>query len=115
MIDYLLTACIRRLSNPPAFRIYGKGRLEKEWRIIDVFATERRDLSSRWPLWGGACTTWGSNIIAVGWDFAERVLREQALEPASRGRFVEVAGGRLRDVARRREAGASSYPSASEV
>src|SRR4051794_35276946 len=99
----------------PCFRIYGKARSERAWRIIDVHAIRRRNLTSRWPLLGGSCTTWTSQIIAVGWDFAEWVLREQAYAPASRDNPVVVAGGRLRNLARRAAAGAPSFPSASEV
>jgi len=51
----------------------------------------------------------------VGWDFARQVLREQAAAPASGDRPVEVAGGRLRDRARREAAGASPFAGASEV
>jgi hypothetical protein len=115
MVDFVLTALLRQLGGTPAFRIYGKGLAEPQWRIIDVFARERRDLVSRWPLLGGACTTWTSGVIAVGWDFAERLLAEQATTPASREYHVQVASGRLRDAARRRAAGAYSYPSASEI
>jgi hypothetical protein len=105
----------RWIGGMPAFRIFGKGRGEVEWRIIDVFASQRRNVSSRWPFWGGACTTWRSSVIAVGWDFAELVFSEQVVAPASRDRYIEVAGGRLRDTARRKSAGAPSFPSASEI
>jgi hypothetical protein len=115
MIDALLTACLRRLGGVPAFRVYGKGRRESAWRQIDVFASERRDLRSRWPLLGGACTTWTSGIIAVGWDFAERLLAEQRVSPASREHWVGVREGRLRSVNSRRACGAPPYPSFSEV
>jgi hypothetical protein len=115
MPDRWLTAWLRRLGGTPCFRIYGKARSEAVWRLIDVFATHRRNFESRWPLWGGSCTTWTGCVIAVGWDFAERVLREQREEPASREHPVEVGGGRIRDVARRAAAGAPLYPSASEI
>jgi hypothetical protein len=104
-----------RLVNTPCFRVYGKARRETGWRVIDVYATRRRDWSSRWPLFGGTCITWTSSVVAVGWDFAERLLREQAVNPASRERPVEVLGGRLHDPERRAAAGAPSIPSASEV
>jgi hypothetical protein len=115
MLNRALTYWLRRLGGPPCFRIYGKARPEVDWRVIDVFATPRRNLESRWPLWGGACTTWTDEVIAVGWDFAERVWREQRETPASREHPVEVAGGRIRDSARRAAAGAPSITSASEV
>src|SRR5262245_33971054 len=97
MFNPIASACFR-LAGRPAFRIHGRGRREKEWRIIDVHATHRRDLDSRWPafLFRGTCITWTSSVIAVGWDFAETVLTEQILAPASREHPVEVAGGRLR-------------------
>ncbi|HXG08885.1 MAG TPA: hypothetical protein VNK04_03780, partial [Gemmataceae bacterium] len=80
-----------------------------------VYATSRRNAESRWPLWAGTCIAWSDQVIAVGWDFAEQVLREQAREPASRQCPVEVAGGRIRDARRRAAVGAPSFPSASEV
>ena len=67
------------------------------------------------PLWRGTCITWTASVIAVGWDFAEEVLREQADVPASRERPVEVAGGRVRDLDRRAASGALPWASASEV
>jgi hypothetical protein len=117
MVNWLLSAWLRRLGGTPCFRIHGKSRRESAWRIIDVFATHRRDSDSRWfaPFWRGTCITWTAEVIAIGWDFAERVLREQAADPASRERPVEVAGGRIRDWQRRTAAGASSQVSASEV
>jgi hypothetical protein len=82
-----------------------------------VYATRSRDADSRWPrgLWRGTCVTWTASVIAVGWDFAEEVLREQAAEPASRAHPVEVLGGRLRDLERRLAGGGGPWPSASEV
>src|SRR5262245_33365151 len=115
MLDELLTAWLRRLGGTSCFRIYGKARREPSWRIIDVYATHRRDADSRWPLWAGACTTWTAEVIAVGWDFAESVLREQVEAPASREHPVAVAGGRIGDVERRAAAGAPSFATAGEV
>jgi len=115
MVDRLLSAWLAWLGGAPCFRVYGKSRREYEWRIIDVFATEQRNLESRWPLWRGTCITWTSRIVVVGWDFAESVLREQADDPAARSRPVEVAGGRIRGTERRLAAGGPSFASASEV
>jgi hypothetical protein len=117
MVDRLVSSWFRWLCGTPCFRIYGRARREEEWHIIDVFATHRRDGDSRWPhpFWAGTCITWSSQVIGVGWDFAEKVLREQAVNPASRERPVEVAGGRLRDWRRRSKAGASSQVSPCEV
>jgi hypothetical protein len=117
MFNRLATSTLRRLGGPPCFQIYGKARPENAWRIIDIQATHRRDLNTRWPafLWRGTCITWTDEIIAVGWDFAEGVLREQASEPASREHPVEVCGGRLRDPQRRAAAGAGSFAKASEI
>lgn len=117
MFNRLATSAVRRLSGRPCFQIHGKARSEKVWRVVGVHATHRRDSDSRWPahFFRGTCITWTAEIIAVGWDFAEQVLREQRIEPASRDRPVEVAAGRLRDPQRRGAAGASSFPSASEV
>jgi hypothetical protein len=116
MFNPLATAAFR-LAGRPAFRIHGRGRREQAWRVIDVFATRRRDPDSRWPafLFRGTCITWTASVIAVGWDFAEAVLREQMAEPASREHPVEVAGGRLHDLARRPAAGALPWADASEV
>ncbi len=115
MVDALLTSWLRWIGGTPCFRVYGKARPESTWRQLDVFATHRRDLASRWPLWGGTCITWTSRVIVVGWDFAEAVYREQCATPASRIHPVGVAGGRLRDGGRRTASGGSSFPSASEV
>ncbi len=117
MFNSLATYCVRRLSGVPAFQVYGKARREPAWRIVDVFATSRRNLDSRWPapFWPGTCITWTSAVIAVGWDFALNVYREQCQNPATPDRPLDVAGGRLRNVERRQQAAASSFPSASEV
>jgi hypothetical protein len=116
MFNRLATVWFRRLG-VPCFEVYGKARREKEWRVVGVYATHRRNADSRWPpmLFRGTCVTWTSSVIAVGWDFAEEVLREQVSEPASRERPVEVRGGRLRDLNRRTEAGATPWASAGEV
>src|SRR5688572_5999036 len=116
MFNPIASACFR-LAGTPAFRIYGKGRREQQWRVSEVHATRRRDVDSRGPAFPcrGTCITWTASVIAVGWDFAETVLIEQALEPASRDRPVEVAGGRLHDDGRRKAAGARAGPTASEV
>jgi hypothetical protein len=116
MFNPIATALLRRLGKP-AFRIYGKSSAEPAWREIEVQATHRRDCSSRWPrmLFRGTCITWTASIIAVGWDFAEEVLREQVTEPASRERPVAVHGGRINDLARRFTAGAEPWANASEI
>lgn len=117
MVDRLLSAWLRWLGGTPCFRIHGKSRRESDWRVIDIFANHRRDQDSRWPapFFRGTCITWTSQVIVVGWDFAELVLREQAAEPASRDNPVAVAGGRIGDWQRRVAAGASSQASACEV
>jgi hypothetical protein len=117
MFNRLATGILRWLSGPPSFQIYGKSRVDSRWRIIGVHATHRRDIGSPWPrfLFRGTCITWTAEVIAVGWDFAEEVLREQMSDPASRDRPVEVAGGRIRDPLRRAAAGVAPFVSASEV
>ncbi len=115
MLNDLISEWLRWLGGSPCFRVYGRVRHEKRWRVIDVYASHRRDLGSRWPLFGGHCTTWSDNVIAVGWDFAGSLLREQTIDTASQQRPVEVSGGRIRDVFRRAAAGGSGYPTASEV
>lgn len=99
------------------FQLWGKGANETEWRVIDLYATARRDADSPWPapFWRGTCITWGAAVIEVGWDFARLVYQEQAEDPASRDRPVRVAAGRLTDVQRRSAAGARPYPTASEI
>ncbi len=116
MVDRLVNAWFRWLGGTPCFRIWGRARHEPDWHIIDIFATRRRNLDG-WvgPFWRGTCITWSSEVIVIGWDFAERILQEQAAEPASREHPLEVAGGRLHDWKRRTQAGASSQASASEV
>lgn len=115
MFDWLFTRWLTWLGGTPCFQVYGRARPEIAWRTIDVFATHRRNLASRWPLWRGTCVTWTSSVIVVGWDFAEELVREQITEPASRERPVEVAGGRLRHLERRVAAGALPFASASEI
>lgn len=83
--------------------------------MVHVFATPRRNIDSRWPLWAGACITWTDEVIVVGCDFAKHVYREQSERPASRDHPIEVAAGRLSDASRRIAAGASTIASASEV
>jgi hypothetical protein len=112
MWNELLTRWLRRLGGVPCFRIYGKARPEAAWRTIEVYASGRRNFGSRWPLWRGTCTTWTASIIAVGWDFAAQLMGEQAIQPASRQHPVKVAGGRIRDHARR---GLAGPVSASEI
>jgi hypothetical protein len=115
MIHNLLTDWLHWWGGSPCFRVYGKGRRERAWRVISVYATHRRDADSRWPLWRGTCITWTAEVIVVGWDFAEDLLREQAETPASRSRPVEVAGGRVGDLLRRAAAGVPDFPTAGEV
>jgi hypothetical protein len=117
MFNSIASFLFRKLSGVPCFRIYGKARPDRDWYQIDVFATQRRDLSSRWPapLFRGTCITWTASIISVGWDFAGEVLREQQNEPASREHPVAVSGGRVRDRVRRQAAGGNAFVSASEV
>jgi hypothetical protein len=105
MLDEMLDPWLRWWGGTPCFRIYGKTRTEITWRIIDVFGTARRDRHSRWPLWRGACTTWSAEVIAVGWDFARAVIREQAERPVSPHHPLEVEGGRLWRPARQFSAG----------
>jgi hypothetical protein len=114
MWNAVLTRWLQWLGGNPCFRIYGKARVEASWRVIDVYATDRRNAEGRLPLWRGTCTTWTDRVITVGWDFAETVLREQQAMPASRDSPVEVAGGRLRG-ADRGLARTRGAPSASEV
>src|SRR5262249_5452100 len=111
MFNRLATAWFHLLGGAPCCRIWGKGRREKDWRTIDVLATSRRDLDSRWPrpFWPGTLITWTASVIAVGWDCAEQLLREQMQSPASREFPVEVPGGRLRTELR--PAGALRAPS----
>jgi hypothetical protein len=115
MLNDLLTDWLHWWGGSPCFRVYGKGRRERAWRVISVYATHRRNADSRWPLWRGTCVTWTAEVIVVGWDFAEGLLREQAEAPASRCRPVEVAGGRVGDLLRRAAAGVPDFPTASEV
>jgi hypothetical protein len=117
MRNSLTTVWFHWLGGVPCFRVYGKARPEPDWRVISVFATHRRDMDSRWPgpFWRGTCITWTASVIAVGWDFAESILQEQAAFPASRERPVEVGGGRLRDPSRRGAAHAPAMPTTSEI
>jgi len=115
MLHDLVSAVFRLIGGDPCFRVYGKGRDEAAYHIIDVFATSRRNLDSRWPLFRATCITWTSSVIAVGWDFAETLIRELALWPASREHPAEVLGGRLSDPVPRLAANGPSFPRASEI
>src|SRR5438477_8353452 len=106
MIDDWLSDWLRWLGGRPCFRIHARARREPRWRVVSVYATDRRNRDARWPLWRATCVTWTSRVIAVGWDFAADVLREQAERPASRQRPVAVGGGRLHDWRRRLPTGA---------
>jgi hypothetical protein len=115
MLNELLTDWLNWWGGSPCFRIYGKSRREADWRVIDVYATSRRNAASPWPLWKGTCTTWSATVIVVGWDFAREVWKEQTAAPAGRHHPVEVGGGRIRDWSRRVAAGVDAFPTASEV
>jgi len=115
MIDTWLTGWLRWQGGLPCFRIYGKGRPEAQFRVIDVYATGRRDAGSRWPLWRGSCITWTSQVIVVGRDFAATLVEEQVRAAATVLRPVAVAAGRMRDPGRRLQAGAGTGASASEI
>jgi hypothetical protein len=116
MFNLMASACCRLFSRP-CFRVYGKGRAESKWRQIDVYAISIRDMDSRWPgpFFRGTCITWCASAVAVGWDFAETLLREQLKNPVSREHPLGVCGGRLRDWKRRLAAGGTEWYSASEV
>ncbi len=115
MIDEWLTDWLHWLGGQPSLVIHAKARCEQAWRKVHVYAMVRRNRDGRLPLWRATCVTWTSQVIAVGWDFALGVLREQSDAPASRQRPVEVAGGRLRDWRRRVQTGAGETPSLSEI
>ena len=80
MLNELWTDWLRWRGGPPCFRIYGKARPERQWRIIDVYATSRRNVGSGWPLWGGTCVTWSAEIVAVGWDGVREFYERRLLE-----------------------------------
>jgi hypothetical protein len=115
MIDEWFSDWLRWIGGQPCFRIHGKACCEPEWRLINVYATSRRNRTGRLPLWRASCITWTSDVIVVGWDFALDVLREQSAAPASPKRPVTVAGGQLRDWRRRVAAGAGETPTRSEI
>lgn len=115
MIDTIVSECFACFGGQPCCEIYGKSRREADWRRIRVYASQRHDMTSRWPLVSGSCVTWSSQVILIGWDFARALLQEQIREPASRQFPVEVCGGRLKDQERRAQAQGPSYPSYSEI
>lgn len=115
MTNAVLNSWLHWLGGTPCFQIYGRDRREADWRIISVFASDRRCMTGRLPLWAGVCITWTDRVIAVGWDFAEWVLREQVQSPASREHPIEVVGGRIQHQERRLSAGGSTQATASEI
>lgn len=116
MFNSLTTAWFRLIGGTPCFHVYGKGCHEKNWRIIRVFATSRRNSNSRWPapFWRGTLITWTDSVIAMGWDAAADLLREQRENPASRDHPVTVPGGRLNPVHRPKDVDCS-FPAMSEI
>jgi hypothetical protein len=115
MLDDAVSDAFSALVRPPAFRVYGRGKREHSWHIVNVLVTQRRNRNSRWPLWRGRCITWTSSIISVGADFGQRFLDEQACDPATCLRPAMVSGGRMRDANRRMMAGAREWCTATEV
>jgi hypothetical protein len=115
MLHRLASAGFRLLSTEPCFRVYGKATRDRNWHEIAVYATHRRDATARLPLFRGTCITWTAWVIAVGWDFAEELVSEQAAEPASREYPLVIPGGTLRNLNRRTAAGGPPWPSASEI
>jgi hypothetical protein len=111
----MLGRLIRWWSGPPAFRVYGKTRREAGWRIIDVYASARRNGNSGWPMWRDTRACWCADVIAVGWDLARALLENPAAWASSRARPLTVAGGSLTDAERRAQAGAPASPSAAEI
>jgi hypothetical protein len=111
MLHDAVSAVLRRIGGRPCFRILGRASYEPAWHSIDVFAVRRRDFTRGWPFLRGTCITWTANLIAVGRDFAEKIVREQTSHPAPRDQPVMVRGGRLR-TGRRGEYGP---PTASEI
>lgn len=107
MLHDWFSAWLREIGGTPCFRIYGRGRTERRWHEIEVFATVRRNLASPWPLWHGVCITWTDSVIAVGDDFAAQLVREQSVFPVSRDFPLTIVGGRLR--------GGCGVPSCSEI
>jgi hypothetical protein len=108
MFNNLVSTGFRLIGGAPCFRIWAKARCEKRWRVVDVYATGRRNFDSGWPapMWPGVCITWTAEIIAVGWDFAESVYRGQREFPVSRDDPVIVESGRLHGRNRRSALGA---------
>jgi hypothetical protein len=111
----LLNPLLHWLGGTPCFRVYARGRREQSWRIVAVYASQRRNVESRFPVLRGALTTWAEDVIAIGWDFALELLDEQFDEPASPWHPVAVAAGRLNDPVRRQAAGADGSPTCSEI
>jgi hypothetical protein len=98
-------------------RVWGRGKRELTWRVVEVHATQWRNVDSRsMPyLFRGTCIAWTSEIVAVGWDFATALLREQMRWPASREHPVEVLSGRLHNPEGRLALGGPIYPTCSEI
>ncbi len=110
-----VSSAFRIFGGTPCFQVYGRGRAERHFHVIDIYAADRRNRDSRWPLFRNTCITWTANLIAVGWDFAETFLQEQIQQPATRENPITVVAGRLRDNKRRLDAGGPCHASASEL
>ena len=111
MFHDLFTKSLLSFHPEPAFSVWGRGLRETDWHLIHVLATDRRNHDGRLPLFRGCCITWTRSVIAVGWDFAEWLIREQVESPCSREHPQVVLGGCLRY----RSEGVPTLPSASEI
>ncbi len=109
MYEALLADLLHGLGGELYFCVYGRAKAERDWRVIRVYASRRRDPDSRWPLFRNCCTTWGPDVIAVGRVLAASVFREQQLKLISREAPQAVSAGRLRSPHQARS------PSASEI
>ncbi|MBX7103522.1 MAG: hypothetical protein K1X57_05550 [Gemmataceae bacterium] len=109
------SAFLHLMGGVVAFRIRGRGEGETGWTPIDVFANDRRNAASRWPLWRNHCITLTASAVAVGWDFARDVIEEEAQEPTTPVRPVRVTGGRLGDIDRRYRSGGQPWCSCAEI
>ena len=69
MLAELLDPVFHWLGGEPCCRVYGKARRERDWRVIAVYATRRRDDDSRWPLLRSTFpSTAGNGIMIKGYD-----------------------------------------------
>ena len=57
MFHNWVSSIYRSVQGTPCFQVYGKGRSESHFHVIDIYATSLRDWATGIPLFRGICIT----------------------------------------------------------